>query len=268
MAETRGFPPVTLPLQVQLNTTKVPVVYAYELAFERSFDHEWGVGLFQQYWTIGFPLSAIYGVLILAGQCGGVYRASGLWAWLFAVSKLVEFGDTAFIVLRKQNLMFLHWYHHITVLLYTWFSYAYYTSTGRCFLLMNYTVHAFMYTYYALKASRIVLIPRRVSFCITVLQITQMFTGILVNLYAHVVLKRGDVCAVSRRNLEASFFMYVSYFVLFAHYFYRAYFVKKRRNWLANFIPSMDRGKQANRTFSMYNTRLNLRKFDNNVILI
>ena len=91
---------------------------------------------------------------------------------------------------------------------------------------MNYTIHAFMYTYYALKASRVIRIPRRVSLGITVLQITQMFTGILVNLYAHVVLKRGDACGVSRRNLEASFVMYVSYFVLFAHYFYQAYFVK------------------------------------------
>ena len=35
--------------------------------------------------------------------------AIGFWAWLFAVSKLVEFGDTVFIVLRKQQLIFLHW---------------------------------------------------------------------------------------------------------------------------------------------------------------
>ena len=36
--------------------------------------------------------------------------AIGFWGFLFAVSKIVEFGDTAFIILRKQQLIFLHWW--------------------------------------------------------------------------------------------------------------------------------------------------------------
>jgi elongation of very long chain fatty acids protein 6 len=42
----------------------------------------------------------------------GVY---GCWSWLFILSKVPELFDTAFIVLRKQKLIFLHWYHHATV---------------------------------------------------------------------------------------------------------------------------------------------------------
>lgn len=34
---------------------------------------------------------------------------AGFWIWMFAISKLVEFGDTVFILLRKQKLIFLHW---------------------------------------------------------------------------------------------------------------------------------------------------------------
>lgn len=38
-----------------------------------------------------------------------VSPASAFWAWAFVLSKLVELGDTAFIILRKQPLIFLHW---------------------------------------------------------------------------------------------------------------------------------------------------------------
>lgn len=31
-----------------------------------------------------------------------------------------EFGDTWLLVLKKKPIIFLHWYHHMTVLLYSW----------------------------------------------------------------------------------------------------------------------------------------------------
>ncbi|VBB27116.1 unnamed protein product [Acanthocheilonema viteae] len=48
---------------------------------------------------------------------------TGFWTEMFALSKVAEFGDTVFIVLRKRPLLFLHWYHHVTVLVYTWHAY-------------------------------------------------------------------------------------------------------------------------------------------------
>lgn len=71
--------------------------------------------------------------------------AAGLWTMLFIASKLPELVDTAFVVLRKKPLIFLHWYHHATVLLYCWHSYATGSSAGLYFIAMNFGVHALMY---------------------------------------------------------------------------------------------------------------------------
>lgn len=83
------------------------------------------------------------------------YGITGFWSLMFVLSKLPELIDTMFIVLRKQELIFLHWYHHATVLIYCWYSYKDFTATGRWFMSMNYLVHGLMYSYYAFKAMRV-----------------------------------------------------------------------------------------------------------------
>ena len=153
---------------------------------------------------------------------------SGFWGWIFAWSKLIEIGDTVFIVLRKQKLIFLHWYHHITVLLYSWYSYGNLVAPGRYFILFNATVHGFMYTYYALKASKLLTIPSWVNIFITFSQMLQMVIGILVNMYALHALNAGKECSTYHRNIHVSLMMYFSYFMLFVNFFYNAYFKKKR----------------------------------------
>ena len=108
------------------------------------------------------------------------------WAYMFTVSKVYELGDTLFIVLRKQQLIFLHYYHHISVLCYVWYSYTDRPGPGRWFMVMNYTVHAFMYSYYALRACKLK-IPRIVNMLLTMLQISQMIVGIVVNVRSYMV---------------------------------------------------------------------------------
>lgn len=77
-----------------------------------------------------------------------------VWGWLFALSKVFEFGDTVFIILRKTPLSFLHCYHHVTVCIYTWYALTSKPSAlSPWFGGMNSTVHTFMYTYYAFRAS-------------------------------------------------------------------------------------------------------------------
>lgn len=154
------------------------------------------------------------------------YGPTAFWAYTFVISKAYELGDTMFIVLRKQPLIFLHWYHHISVMIYVWYSYTDHTAPGRWFMVMNYTVHSFMYTYYAVRALHF-RTPRFVSIFITSIQILQMIMGIIVNLSTYVVKSQGLYCQQSYENMRYSLIMYTSYFMLFAYFFYRSYLKSK-----------------------------------------
>lgn len=156
-------------------------------------------------------------------------RVSGFWTWMFVLSKLPELGDTLFIVLRKQPLIFLHWYHHITVLLYSWFSYSEYTASARWFIVMNYFVHSVMYSYYALRAMGYSP-PRQIAMVITTLQLAQMVIGCTINVWAHNFVTVDSECHISQMNIKLSLAMYFSYFVLFARFFYKAYLSGERRS--------------------------------------
>ena len=193
--------------------------------------------------------------------CDGsyAYGIAGFWAFMFCLSKLPELVDTLFIVIRKQQLIFLHWYHHATVLVYCWFSYKDFTSTGRWFMVMNYFVHSMMYTYYACKAMRM-RVPAFVSQLITTSQILQMVAGCYVNYVAYQANKSGVKCATSNENILYSSLMYFSYFVLFFHFFINAYILKSGRKVSSSLSP---REKQATTTNS--NTVRN--DFKNNIRL-
>jgi hypothetical protein len=94
-------------------------------------------------------------------------------------SKIPELMDTVFIVLRKRPLIFLHWYHHVTVLLFCWSAYSTMAGSGLYFVAMNFSVHALMYGYYCLQALK--LCPKWFpTVWITLAQILQMFIGFLI----------------------------------------------------------------------------------------
>lgn len=150
------------------------------------------------------------------------YKPTAFWTCLFTLSKVYELGDTIFIVLRKQDLIFLHWYHHITVLIYCWYSATEQAAAGRWFMTINYTVHAIMYSYFTLKAMRF-RIPKTVSIAITSLQIAQMIVGLSVSVRVYYLKNRNQYCQQSYDNLMWSSFMYFSYLFLFSSFFINAY---------------------------------------------
>lgn len=158
----------------------------------------------------------------------------GLWSFLFCFSKFPELLDTFFIVLRKKRLIFLHWYHHITVFIYCWFSYSQITSPQQWFISMNYFVHAIMYLYYALCASGFYRPPVWVNMVITSLQLLQMAVGVWVNIFVYwnMTYTPGWFCdgkiETTYLYVGSAFLMYGSYFLLFIHFFFSNY-VKKQR---------------------------------------
>lgn len=154
---------------------------------------------------------------------------SKFWAYAFVLSKAPELGDTLFIVLRKQKLIFLHWYHHITVLLYSWYSYKDMVAGGGWFMTMNYLVHAVMYSYYALRAAGFK-ISRKFAMFITLTQITQMVMGCVVNYLVYSWMQQGQECPSHVQNIVWSSLMYLSYFVLFCQFFFEAYMAKTKSN--------------------------------------
>lgn len=138
---------------------------------------------------------------------------------LFGFSKFFEFIDTIFIVTRKSQLEFIHWYHHIVTCIYCWHSSHIAMSTSKYFALMNLSVHAIMYFYYALYAvGNKMLHPYRKI--ITIIQISQMIGGccIIYNWFMKCQIKSSKSEYI---NMVFAALMYFSYFVLFIKVFFR-----------------------------------------------
>lgn len=75
--------------------------------------------------------------------------------WIFYLTKLVEYCDTLFFILRKKfhNVNFIHVYHHASVTVYIW-GVASFVPTGTAFVpcVCNAFVHVVIYSYYFLSA--------------------------------------------------------------------------------------------------------------------
>ncbi|XP_033617348.1 elongation of very long chain fatty acids protein 3 isoform X1 [Fukomys damarensis] len=189
-------------------------------------------------WSFSLALFSILGTVRTWGYMGSLIHHGGLkqtvcftdstehtiikfWSCVFVLSKVIELGDTAFIILRKRRLIFVHWYHHSTVLVFSSFAYKNRVPSGGWFMTMNFGVHAIMYTYYTLKAAR-VKHPRLLPIVITSLQILQMFMGAVVGILTY-IWRQEQGCHTTAEHFFWSFVLYSTYFILFAHFFRQTY---------------------------------------------
>lgn len=192
----------------------------------------------------------------------------GLWTMLFIYSKFPELVDTVFLVLQRKKVIFLHWFHHCTVLLYCWHAFHHEIAPGIWFAAMNYSVHSIMYSYYFMSNMGLRHIVRPIAPIITTVQILQMLGGIAVTVtaaYAHSSDPKS--CYTDAANWKLGLGMYGVYLLLFCVLFANLYCTKadvsvmqKRGkfrprkvkcdfliwwNKLRNYHPSLDVGDAA-----------------------
>jgi len=203
-----------------------------------------------------FRLSIIFWHLYQTQGVRGAICAQGFqykgpivrfWGPVFIMSKVVEFVDTLFIVLRKQKLIFLHWYHHATVCVYCWWMYGEKFPGGVVFMTVNIIVHSVMYTYYALRAAGI-RIRKPVAVAITSSQIIQMGIG-SVTMYLINEWRHDSDCRSTSIHIFMGSAMYISYFVLFIDFFYKAYMKKREAKPASSTVssePAKDNYVQSN----------------------
>ncbi|XP_073934544.1 very long chain fatty acid elongase 3 isoform X2 [Castor canadensis] len=189
-------------------------------------------------WSFGLAVFSILGTVRMWSYMGTLLLRGGLkptvcfttyvddaivkfWSCVFLLSKIIELGDTVFIILRKRPLIFVHWYHHSTVLVFTSFGYKNKVASGGWFMTMNFGVHSIMYTYYALKAAK-VRCPSMLPMLITSLQILQMVMGTIFGILSY-IWRQEKGCHTTMEQFFWSFVLYASYFILFAHFFRQTY---------------------------------------------
>jgi hypothetical protein len=152
----------------------------------------------------------------------------GLYSFIFLLSKFPELFDTAFLVVRGKEVKFLHWYHHMSVLLYCWFvSQTKYPATS--FAVINAFVHSIMYYYFFRMAQGI---RPKFAKIVTQIQLAQMALGLGITLVFMAVHYQYPSCnggkTIHGRGLLYTCWgvtggMYLSYFVLFAVFYLEKY---------------------------------------------
>lgn len=147
-------------------------------------------------------------------------------SWWYFFSKIIEYMDTFFFILRKKNrqITFLHVYHHSTVLFVQWLSVKQCPGGSGCFAgMLNCFIHVLMYGYYMLSAFG----PHMQKYLwwkryLTRLQIIQF---LMVFIHTSYAIKHG--CGYSKTLSWMLWVYMMSLFMLFSHFYNQAYKSKK-----------------------------------------
>lgn len=141
---------------------------------------------------------------------------------IFCLTKVIEYGDTFWLCVKKRPTIFLHLYHHVTVALFCLHSLMLEAPYGHFFVFVNLNIHAVMYAYYAasmiFKGNKTIVAMRPF---ITLGQLMQMFFGVAICSYELVSINKSSGLEI---NTIFGLFMYLSYAYLFGDFFIKNYY--------------------------------------------
>nr|QIA97821.1 fatty acid elongase 2 [Tinca tinca] len=178
------------------------------------------VELISAVWSAGYRLQCQ--ALHEAGEAD-IRVAKVLWWYYF--SKLIEFLDTVFIVLRKKNnqISFLHVYHHASMF-NIWWCVLNWIPCGQSFFgpMLNSFIHILMYSYYGLST-----IPSMHKYLWWKRYLTQAQLVQFVLTITHTVSAWVVPCGFPLGCLKFQTFYMCTLVVLFVNFYMQTY--KKRR---------------------------------------
>lgn len=131
----------------------ISIIYIMIVFFGRNYmknRNPFQLKSFSLYWNTILALFSLWGFFRMSSVCIQLYNKYGfdgmtcipllrsgpfaLASVAFGFSKIVEFGDTFLLIVRKKPIIFLHWFHHVTVLLLAWHSLTSSHPSGRTFV--------------------------------------------------------------------------------------------------------------------------------------
>merc|ERR1712099_18206 len=151
----------------------------------------------------------------------GEGRPAMLALSLFCLSKIPELGDTVFLILKRKEVRFLQWYHRAATLLFCWLALATEYTPGIWFAVTNYFVHSIMYMYFCLMTFKSMQkMLKVIAPFITIIQIAQMFWGLIVNAIAVGSYFAGGSCQIKAVTVYPCVAMFASYAWLFSKLYF------------------------------------------------
>jgi len=215
-------------------------------------------------WNFGISLFSAWGTWNLGGAVLTGLRTEGLYYTictdthsilrlgegrpamfalsLFCLSKIPELGDTVFLILKRKEVRFLQWYHHAATLLFCWLALATEYTPGIWFAVTNYFVHSIMYMYFCLMTFKSMQkMLKVIAPFITIIQIAQMFWGLIVNAIAVGSYFAGGSCQIKAVTVYPCVVMFASYAWLFSKLYFDAKTAKGKSGKLQGVARSISR---------------------------